>query len=207
MYNLRDLRKIQEDLRGRVVLEDGFSRIKTVAGVDVACFGNKACGACVVLDYETKDVIEEKNIISGINFPYIPTYLSFREFPVIERVIEKVESEISVLMIDGNGVLHPRGMGLASHAGVLLDLPTIGVAKSLLCGHPGRDVEDWVSEILLNENRVGYAVARRSKNPIYVSPGHKISFESSLEVVKRFLRYRIPEPLRLSHILAGKFRI
>ena len=132
---------------------------------------------------------------------FISTYLSFREFPVIEKLFKMLENRPTVLMIDGNGVLHPRGAGIASHAGVLLDIPAIGVAKTLLCGEVTGDKVMYEGRLIGNALKSG-----KAKNPVYVSPGHKISFETARSVVKSFCKYRIPEPVRQAHILSLELR-
>ena len=104
-------------------------------------------------------------------------------------------------MIDGNGILHPRGVGIASHIGVLLDTPTIGVAKTLLCGEVVGDKVMYEGRLIGNALKSG-----KAKNPVYVSPGHKISFETAYRVTNEFCKYRIPEPLRQAHILAVKLK-
>jgi deoxyribonuclease V len=200
-YPLKTLIDEQLKLRKQIKLEDQFEEIETIAGVDVAYPKNEfedCCGACVVFDYKTKEIIEEKTIFTKTNFPYISTYLSFREYPVIEKVVKSLKNTPSILMVDGNGVLHPRGVGIASYAGVLLDLPTIGIAKKLLKGSViGKDV-------IFNGEKIGNAFKSSSKikKPIYVSPGNRISFNTVLKVVKHFSKYKLPEPIRQAHILA-----
>ena len=141
------------------------------------------------------NIVDRVWVVDRIKFPYIPTYLAYRELPLFEKLIEQLKVRPSVLMVDGNGILHPYKIGIASHLGVVLDIPTIGVAKSLLCGEIK---DDYIFE---GEEKIGYAVYS-SKKPIFVSPGHRISLNTSVDVVRRFLRYRIPEPLRQAHILA-----
>jgi deoxyribonuclease V len=152
----------------------------------------------VVFDYKTREIIEKKTVFTKTNFPYISTYLSFREYPVIEKVVNSLKNTPSILMVDGNGVLHPRGVGIASYAGVLFDLPTIEIAKKLLKGSvTGEDV-------IFNGKKIGNAFksSNKIKKPIYVSPGNKISFDTSFKVVKHFSKYKLPEPIRQAHILA-----
>lgn len=199
---LKKLRKIQKEIKDKIILKDDFSEIKTVAGFDAAYGkGNNAFGACVVFDYKTKGVVEQLIVKARIDFPYISSYLSFREFPIIEKLFKKLKNNPTILMIDGNGVLHPRGVGIASHAGVLLDVPTIGVAKTLLCG-------EIVSNTVIYKGKLIGNILKpeRAKNPIYVSPGHRISYETALSVVKNFCKYRIPEPIRNAHLLAAKIK-
>ena len=200
-YPLKKLRSEQIELSKKVEIRDGFDEIETVAGFDVAYPKNDfddCCGACVVMNYKTKKVIEEKTIFTKTHFPYIPTYLSFRELPFLKKLVESLESKPTILMIDGNGMLHPYGFGIASHAGVILDIPTMGVAKSLLCGKIENNI------VKVGNRKIGYAhiSSKRVSKPIYVSPGHKISFETSLDVVKHLSFYKNPEPLRQAHILA-----
>jgi deoxyribonuclease V len=200
-YPLKKLRSEQIELSKKVEIRNGFDKIETVAGFDVAYPKNDfddCCGACVVMDYKTKKVIEEKTIFTKTYFPYIPTYLSFRELPFLKKLVESLESKPTILMIDGNGLLHPYGFGIASHAGVILDIPTIGVAKSLLCGKVENNI------VKIGNKKIGHAhiSCKRVRKPIYVSPGHKISFETSLDVVKHLSFYKNPEPLRQAHILA-----
>jgi deoxyribonuclease V len=202
-HPLKNLRQEQIELRKKVILKDNFPTIETVAGIDVAYpkseFDN-ATGACIVMDYNTKDVIEELTISSKTNFPYISTYLAYREFPIIKKLIEKLKTKPSIFMFDGNGILHPYSFGLASHAGVDLNVPSIGVAKSLLYG----DIKN--EDVFINDKKKGfiYFSSKKVKNPIYVSPGHRVSFETCLQIVKHFCKYKIPEPLRKAHVLATK---
>ena len=208
-FPLKKLRNEQINMTKKVVLNDTFEKIGTVAGVDVAYSDDNAYGTCVVFDYNTKRIINEKTVKTKIDFPYISTYLSFREYPVIEKTVKSLSEKPTILMIDGNGVLHPFGIGIASHAGVLLDIPTIGVAKNLLCGTPEfipKKQGDF-SRIVYKKRMIGFCL-KSSKNakPVFVSPGHKISFETSLEVVKRFCKYRIPEPIRMADIIGKRMR-
>jgi len=200
-YPLKSLREEQIRLSRRVVLDDSFEKDELVAGVDVA-YSRKnkrlACAACVVMD-KNLNIVEQKWLIDEVNFPYIPTYLAYRELPIIAKIIQKLEQKPDILMVDGNGILHPFGMGIASHIGVVMDIPTIGVAKGLLCGEEKNGI------ITINGSLSGYAL-HHSKKPIFVSPGHRVSAETALKIVKRFLRYRLPEPIRHAHILA-RFKI
>ena len=208
-YPLKKLRDEQIVMSKKIVLDDTFEKIETVAGVDVAYSDNDAYGVAVVFDYNTKKIIDEKIVKTKINFPYISTYLSFREYPIIEKTVKSLKEKPTVLMIDGNGVLHPFGIGLASHAGILLNIPTIGVAKTLLCGKPEfipKKQGDF-SRIIYKNKTIGFCL-KSSKNAksVFVSPGHKISFESSLKVVKQFCKYRVPEPIRCADMVGKRRR-
>jgi deoxyribonuclease V len=200
---LKKLRKDQINLRKKVRLSDGFKKIKTVAGIDVSYPKNEfdyACGACVVMDYKTKEIVEKKTIFWETSFPYISTFLFYREFPVVRELFNILKSEPTIFMFDGNGILHPFGFGLASQAGVTLNIPSIGVAKSLLYGDMKKN------NVFIKGKKHGFAFYsnKRLKRPVYVSPGHKISFETTKKVVKHFGKYKIPEPLRQAHLLAKK---
>jgi deoxyribonuclease V len=202
-YPLKNLRREQIELSKNVILKDDFLNLDTIAGIDVSYPKSefeKATGACVVMDYKTKDIIEEVTITSKTNFPYISTYLTYRELPVINKLVKNLKTKPSIYMFDGNGILHPYSFGLASHAGVKLNVPSIGVAKRLLYG----DIRG--SDVFINGEKKGfiYFSSKKVKNPIYVSPGHKVSFETCEQIVKNFCKYKIPEPLRMAHNLAIK---
>lgn len=196
-YPLKELRKEQIELSKNIRIEDDFSDLDTIGGLDVAYSSRDkrlACAVCVIMDM-SGNIVDRMWIVDRIKFPYIPTYLAYRELPLFEKLIKHMEEKPSVFMVDGNGILHPYRMGIASHLGVVLDVPTIGVAKSLLCG----EIKEGC--IFDGKEKVG-CVVYSSKKPIFVSPGHKISLPTSIEIVRKFLRYRIPEPLRQAHILA-----
>jgi deoxyribonuclease V len=202
-YPLKKLRKEQIELSKKVSLIDDFSKIKTVAAVDIAYPENEfddACGACVVMDFNSKEIVEEQIVFDKINFPYISTYLAYRELPIIKKLINNLKEKPTVFMFDGNGILHPYGIGLASHAGVALNISSIGVAKSFLYGKIKGDI------VTIDGKKRGlvFFSSKKIKKPIYISPGNKISFTTSLKIVKNLSTYKIPEPLRLAHILANK---
>ena len=201
-YPLKKLREKQIKVSKKIEIIDNFDKIDTIAGFDVAYPKNdfkKACVAAIVIDYKTKEIIEKETVFDTIFFPYIPTYLSFREAPIIQKVIENLKIKPSIYIFDGNGVLHQRGLGIASYLGVLNSYSTIGVAKKLLFGELKGNVVKY------KDKKIGYSYIsnKRVKNPIYVSPGHKISFDTSIKIVKKISRYRIPEPIRQAHILAN----
>jgi deoxyribonuclease V len=202
-YPLKELRQEQIKLREKVTIKDDFSDIQTVAGIDVAYPKDEfkdACVACVIMDYHSNQMVEQTTSFGTTYFPYIPSYLFYRESPLVKTLVNEMNHTPSIYIIDGNGILHPFGFGLASHIGITLDIPTIGVAKRLLCGR----LENHVVKI--DDNAVGYAVytSNRAKNPIYVSSGHKVSPSTSMEIVKQVSRYKIPEPLRQAHLLANQ---
>ncbi len=200
-FPLRRLRREQQKLGERVRVEDDFPPLEVVAGIDVAYPRSefaKACGAYVAVDYKTGAVVEERTVSLSTRFPFIPTYFSYREVPFVERLLKMASSPPSVVLLDGQGILHPARCGFASHAGVVCDTPTVGVAKSRLCG------EVRGTDVFVDGERRGVAVCSGSATrPLYVSPGHRMSLESCVEIVKKTSRVKHPEPLRLAHVLAG----
>ena len=181
-------------------------KIHSVAGVDLAYIAKTAIAAAAVLNYDTLSIIEEQVSLVEADFPYIPTLLSFRELPPAIRVVRKLASSPDVLLIDGHGVMHPYGLGFASHLGVALNKPTIGVAKSPLVGRIGKfNDENWAPMKHKGEV-VGVAlVTKKRAKPVYVSIGHLISLRRAVEIVKHcILNHRIPEPTRLAHALAAR---
>jgi len=200
--NKERLEWIQERLREQVVLEDGFEEITLVGGGDVSYSGDAAFCTIAVLSYEDMSIVEERTVGAHTRFPYIPTYLSFREAGALIKAFRALEEKPDVLLIDGQGIAHPRGIGLASHVGVLLGEPTIGVAKNPLVGEYAMPIKPFEARSISYEGReVGFALkSRRGSKPIFVSPGHRVALGSSLEIVRRCLRgHRLPEPLRIAH--------
>lgn len=202
---LQRLREEQLGYAKKVKVKDDFGPLRTVAGVDVAYDKelNKAFSACIVFDYETGRMMDGATSRGKIPMPYIPTYLTFRELPLIEKVLKKLRSRPTILMVDGNGILHPHRIGLASHVGVKLNIPTIGVAKKLLFGDilgapiPG----GRPAQVKVGGRTLAYAYLSNEKvtRPIFISPGHRVSLRTTLKVVKRFSKFRIPEPIRHAH--------
>jgi deoxyribonuclease V len=206
-YPLRRLRERQVRLSGRVRIPRANRQIDKVAGIDVAYSGEHAYSSLLVFDAETGEQIDRVVSEGHAEFPYVPTYLAFRELPIISPLIRHLDDR-TVLMYDGNGLLHPHRFGIASHAGVVFDIPTIGIAKSLLCGRVLDEREDHVSPIVLDGRILGYRLSRGgSSAPVYVSVGHGMSARQAIQLVKRFLRHRIPEPTRLAHIEATRVRL
>ena len=196
--------RLQADLAARVVVEDRFGRIDTVAGLDVAYDrqDNRATAAIVVVRADDLSVVETRTLDTAIRFPYIPGLLSFRELPAICALLQQVTVTPDLLICDGQGIAHPRRFGLACHLGVMFDVPAIGCAKTPLLGavcEPGLARGDSAA-LLDRGDTVGCALRTRSGvKPVYVSPGHRISVASACEwVLKLAPRFRLPEPLRLA---------
>lgn len=200
--NLKKYEQAQEELAKQLIIEDEIKEenIKYVAGVDVSYQKNNAVAAAVLMDYKTFEVVEKKVIETKIEFPYIPSFLAFREGPPVVEVIKQLSQRPDVILVDGNGIAHERKCGLACYVGFYLDIPTIGVAKNLLAGIIKEN------KIIIHNELRGYAFQSRTHSkPIYISPGHKISPETSLEVVKHLMKYphKTPEPLHISHRIAS----
>ena len=179
-----------------------------MGGIDASIAGDKIIAAVVVLDYATQQPVEQEIIITPVTFPYIPGLLSFREAPGILAVLARLRELPDVLIIDGHGLAHPRRFGIAAHLGVLLDVPTIGCAKSRLIGQHWLLGEEpgSTAELVVNDEVVGLAVrTRHLVKPVYVSIGHRVDLPSALHIVLACGRgYRLPEPTRLAHQLAAQ---
>jgi deoxyribonuclease V len=203
---------IQHELAKLVSAKDEVSDIRLVAGVDISVrkAGGVARGAVVVLNYPELKPIEIQTAEKAIEFPYIPGLLSFRESPVILAACEKLINIPDLILVDGQGIAHPRRLGLASHLGILWDKPTIGCAKSLLCGEhrPVETEPGSFSDLLDGEETIGAALRTRANSkPVYVSLGHKISLEAAIRWVLRCgCGHRLPEPTLLAHLAAVSFK-
>ncbi len=202
--------QIQTKLRDRLVLSWDGREVRTVGGADVGFKSQKARAAIVVLSYPDLAPIEAVAAETAVEFPYIPGMLTFREGPAILAAWEKLRTKPDLLIFDGQGIAHPRSMGIAAHMGLWLYRPSIGVAKSRLYGHhasvgPTRgEAVDLFDE--RDPTRVIGAVLRTRTNvkPVYVSPGHLIDVPHALEfALNSCTRYRLPEPIRWAHKLAG----
>ncbi len=202
-------RDIQQRLAAQVSRSSQVINPHFIAGVDISVGKEQgmAKGAVVVLNYPELRLVETQVAQGELGIPYIPGMLSFREAPLILAACEKLANTPDLILVDGQGIAHPRRLGLASHLGLFLDTPTIGCAKSRLCGsHEVPDVEPGsCAEIIDRGETIG--VALRTKlgvKPIYVSIGHKIDLESAVQWVLKCCRgYRLPEPTRLAHLTAG----
>ena len=196
----------QLELAGRVEISPLKRNITLIAGADVAYrSGNLYCSICV-LSFPDLNLVGESHARMREGMPYVPGFLSFRELPVMVRAYRKLKIFPQLMMIDGQGIAHPRGLGLASHTGIILGLPTIGCAKSHLYGSyamPGleRGAYDYV---VAHGRKIGLVLRTRSRvKPLFVSPGHLVNLRDCLRIVLAAARYRIPEPLRCAHRKAG----
>lgn len=201
-FSVEKARKIQLELSKKVIRKNVLpERIRLVAGVDVAYVGRTSIGAVAVLDFQSLKSIEFQVSQVKTRFPYIPTLLSFREIAPAVAAIKKLKNQPDIFLADGHGLAHPYKLGFASHLGVVLNKPTVGVAKSLLCGELGDFNEEGWAPIIKGTDTIGAAVVtQQNRKPVYVSIGHMITLEKAITLVKCLTReHRLPEPLRIAH--------
>ncbi len=206
-FSVEKAHAMQLQLSKRVIREDLLPKtIHYVGGVDVAYAKSKSIGVAVVLNFGSLSLVESKIAHVRTRFPYIPTLLSFREIPPAFSAIRKLELQPDVLLVDGHGLAHPYRFGFATHLGIVTSMPTIGVAKSLLCGEVGVLSEKGWTSLMDEKEAIGAVVVTKpSRKPVYVSVGHKVSLERAVEVVTQCTRgYRIPEPTRRAHLIASE---
>lgn len=200
---------LQLKLASQVSRSNEVASPQFIAGVDISVDRARgvATGAVVVLNYPELRLVETQVVAGEVTFPYVPGLLSFREAPLTLAACERLSVTPDLILVDGQGVAHPRRMGLASHLGLFLDTPTIGCAKSRLCGShlvPGEQPGSY-AELVDREETIGVALRTKAgTKPIYVSIGHKVDLEAAIHWVLECCRgYRIPEPTRLAHLAAG----
>jgi deoxyribonuclease V len=207
-----DAVRIQESLREKLILKWTPGEITRVAGADVSYSREtgRLFAVVLVFSYPELDLLESRFTIGKTPFPYIPGLLTFREAPVLMRTFKKIETAPDLVVFDGQGIAHPRAMGLASHCGILLDVPTIGCAKNRLFGTYGTVGERRGSYTPLTaEGKVVGAVVRTREKvkPVFVSPGHKIDLEKSVQMVLSLCRgFRQPEPTRQAHKMVTEYK-
>lgn len=179
---------------------------QSIAGVDMSVRGDQVQAAVVVVSYPALTVIDQATWQGQVEFPYVPGLLSFREVPAVLRALQQLSTMPDLIMCDAHGRAHPRRLGLASHLGVLLDWPTIGVAKSLLTGHHGDLPATKGAHVPLRAGAetIGAVVRSRTEvNPLYISVGHRITLPEAIDLTLACTtRYRLPEPTRQAHLLS-----
>ncbi|MEL7037331.1 MAG: deoxyribonuclease V [Cyanobacteria bacterium J06592_8] len=201
---------IQEQLKSLVVTTDELKSIQYVAGVDVGFFDNYTISQAAVAVLSFPDLQLQEQAISQrqTTFPYLPGFLSFREIPVILDALEKLTITPDLIICDGQGIAHPKRLGLACHLGILIDVPTIGAAKSKFIGtHQELAAARGSWQPLMDNGEVIGAVVRSRTNvkPLYVSPGHRISLETAIDYVLECTpKYRLPETTRWADYLASQ---
>lgn len=206
---VEEAKVVQETLRSRVITEDCLGDVNFVAGVDVGFEENYTItqAAAAVLSFPDLKPVEQAIARIPTTFPYIPGFLSFREIPALLQALHKLHPSPDLILCDGQGLAHPRRFGLACHLGVLLDLPSIGVAKSRLIGtHDELDAEKGSWQPLWDKGEIVGAIVRSRTNvrPLYISIGHKMSLSTAIDFVLRCTtKYRLPETTRLADRLAS----
>jgi len=209
-----EAREIQRELASKLITVGGpaIPEIHTIAGCDCAFDkrSNRIFGALVVLSFPKMEILAEYFSQMPIKFPYVPGYLSFRELEVLVELFEKLLERPDVVFVDGQGIAHPRGIGLASHLGLFLDLPTVGCAKSRLvgdCAEPSAAKGSW-EPIKYSGKIVGSLLrTRNNTKPMFISPGHLIGVDKARELTLTCaLKFRIPEPTRIADKAVAKYK-
>jgi len=202
-------RDLQNRLASDICRTGNVVEPRFIAGIDVSTQKSKGTGtaAIVVLEYPGLSLVETSIIQGEINFPYVPGLLSFREAPLILQACEQLKHTPDLIMVDGQGIAHPRRLGIAAHLGLLFDIPTVGCAKSRLCGTfqaPALEAGNY-EELIDNHEAIGVVLrTKNNTNPVFISIGNKISIEEAIYWVMSCCRgYRLPEPTRLAHLAAG----
>ena len=201
---------IQNNLRRKIIFSPVDEDIRFVGGTAVALDAEKSIihAALTILKYPSLEIVEQKGVSQEMTFDYISGLLTFREGAPLMSLFRKTDQDIDLIVFHSHGQSHPRRFGLASHLGVLLDVPSIGVSNKMLAGSHDHLSQQKYSEkpILLNGETIGMALrSKESKKPIYVSTGHKSDLTSAVKLTKQLVRkYRLPEPIRLAQLAANQ---
>jgi deoxyribonuclease V len=197
------MRAEQLKLADEIVLRDGFDKAKLVAGCDCAFENDRVIAVIAVLEFPSMAFVEAKHAVQEGAMPYIPGYLGYRVLPAVSEAFSKLKNRPDVMVCDADGILHPRRLGAASHIGIALDLPTIGITKKPLLGQV-REGKVWAD----GEIRAFEVKTKDAANPIYVSPGHKVSLGTALKLVIDCIRppHKMPEPLHVAHKIGNRVR-
>ena len=205
-FSVRRAHEAQTRLAKRLILEDRLpSKIRRVAGVDVAYAKNLSIGTVTVMDYDSLNLVESQTAVCETQIPYIPTLLSFREIRSTVMCIRKLKTQPDLFLVDGQGYAHPYRCGFASHLGLVIGKPTIGAAKNRLLGEAANAQTKKDVTFLRHRNEiVGAAVSTgHSSKPVYVSAGHMVSLDTAIGIIKHCTqKNRIPEPLLKAHEIA-----
>lgn len=213
MYiSTQEAKKLQKKLREDITIQPLGKKVEWVAGADISYNrgSDKVCAGIAVLDYRDLSIQAVSTEIVTVDFPYIPGLLAFRELPPLREAWEQLPAKPDVVVMDGHGLAHPLRMGIATHFGIITGQPTIGCAKNVLTGdyeEPGMKKGDF-TYLYDGKDRIGMVVRSRDRvKPIFVSPGHKVSFENAREIVMGCLsRYKLPETTRKAHDLVNRLR-
>lgn len=213
--SIEEAKKVQHIMAEKIILKDDFGTLQWIGGMDVS---HKLYdptkiiyAATVLLNADDLKLVDHSAISEKQTFPYIPGFLGFREAPALVHSFKKLKTKPNILLIDGHGISHPRRLGIASHIGILLDIPTIGVAKSILVGKPADQLDKAPGShvpLIWKDQTIGMLVrTKKNAHPLIISAGHRISLETAIEIVIKALRgYRLPEPTRQAHLTANAYR-
>lgn len=204
---LEKLRKEQERLRKKIKITPFKGKVTLIGGCDVGYHKKWGIGVFITMD-RNFNLVEIKFFKGKTNFPYIPGFLSYRELKLLVGAYKKLQKKPDIIFVDGNGILHPRNMGIATHLGIILGKPTIGCAKNLLIGEYEMPElkRGNKAPVKVNSKIMGYAVVTRDNTkPIFVSPGNLIDFDGAIKYTLLFSKFKIPEPIRIAHIETKKF--
>lgn len=214
--SIAEAQAAQKEMGERIIEKDEIpTPIKNIGGMDVSNTPfdpeQRIFGAVVVASYPSLDIVQTASQANKQEFPYIPGLLGFREVPILIQAYRQLSLFPDVILVDGHGVSHPRGLGVASHVGVLLDIPTIGVAKSILVGAPAGPLPEEAGSmvpLLWKGREIGMVLRTKKRcSPLIISAGHKISLKTALSLVIGCLKkYRLPEPTRYAHLAANTYR-
>lgn len=204
--------ELQQQLRLKLDIDERPLDFSVIGGADISLnlYSTTIYAGIILLSFPELKPIGWSLIKAQTRFPYVPGYLAFREVPALVRAWEQLREKPGVLVVDGHGIAHPRRMGIAAHFGVETGQATIGCAKKLLTGKfdaPGPNMGDH-SPIMSGSTQIGHVFrSKRHTAPVFVSPGHRVGMENSLQLIRRCVgKYRIPEPTRLAHELVNRFR-
>ncbi len=204
---------IQNTLRQQITLKPLEKEPTTIAGADISFnkYSTTVYAGIVVLSFPELRVIDKASVIATTEFPYISGLLAFREVPALIQAWEQLAEKPDVLVLDGQGIAHPRRMGIAAHFGVLMQTPALGCAKSRLTGTFAEppDTPGAYTDLIHQQETVGKVLRTKKKcNPVFVSPGHLITMDESIRIILQCVRqYRIPEPTRLAHHFVNEVRL
>lgn len=207
-HTLKGAKAVQESLRRKVKIKRLGKRIKRIGACDVGFKDDVCIAAICIYSYSDLQLQEEKTLKYKVGFPYIPGFLSFREGPALEKLFYQFKLKPDVFIFDGQGIAHPKQLGIASHMGVILNIPTIGCAKSRLWGEykePGKRRGNFSHLIDPRSRKVLGCVLRTRDNirPVFVSPGHLISIKEAKDIILSCtMKFRLPEPIRYAHHLS-----
>ncbi|MBK0401674.1 endonuclease V [Adhaeribacter sp. BT258] len=200
----------QNDMRQKVIIQKPDFELKTIAGCDSSFIGENILSVFVLLSWPSLEILEKVYHYDVVELPYIPGFLAFRESPNLLKAYEKLQTKPDLIMVDGHGIAHPRRLGIASQLGVLLNKPTMGVAKKILAGkyeEPGPE-KGAITPIIHQHEHIGNVLRTKEKvKPVFVSVGHLMDLENATEIaLKTALKHKLPEPTRLADHYAEVFK-